>query len=60
MCIVKKCIYLLGHLAKICGRIGSCWVTILVIYWLGIEHFLGGDIAGDLIFLYFLESVFWK
>ena len=32
----------------------------MVLYWFGVIYFLGGDITGDFILIFFLESVFWS
>ena len=57
MCIIKNGLYPVGNFATNGGRIGFCWVIILVLSWFGIGSFIGVKIAGDFI-LFFLEFVF--
>ena len=53
-------LYPVGHFAKSGRRIGYWWVTIPVLYWFVIGSFLGGNIAGDIILLFYWDTYFWS
>ena len=41
------------YIAKCCGRLGYLLEINILISWFGIGYFIGGDIAGNIIFIFF-------